>query len=293
MSESEEIDRPDFLGESSLILEVMFNELTGAGRSSATIDLYLRVAKRFEDHLMKKDPPVFADELELDEAHQLVKDWFQLELSPTVSKPTAATYRTIMATYLNALDGTFGRENLVFRLGVEANKRQKDTWAGRPHPSEPLDTRQLARIRQASAQKTGKLWIRTAIELALAGLTIPEIMKVRAHHVSLFGQPQIRCLERSVPILDPETTGWIDFLAKVTAETKYPRDAVSERTVKRVLTREVAAVRKNRPYGSHQGIRTLHNTGARQMLRAGRKPERVRKIYGRANFPESWNRRST
>lgn len=284
--------RPEILDQCSDIAELMFVILEKSARSQATISLYLQLAKRFEDYLLQRDPPEIPEELPVEDARLLVEEWFRTELSSSASRATRATYRTIMATYLSALDGDFDKELLEFPPNAEAEDRDKLTWAGRRHPSEPLTARQLTRLRARHPGSKKRLWVRTSIELALASLTMPEIMAAAPHHISLFGQPHIRCQERTIPILDSETIRWLKFIETKRQSPVFPATVVTERSVKRALTKAVKEAREP-IYGAHQGIRTLHNTGARQMLRAGRKPSQVKRIYRRESFPKSWNRRTT
>lgn len=266
-------------GNETLVLALLRQALTEKGRSEDTIAAYTAAARRFEDFVRDQDPSADPELLELDEAIAFANQ-FRSEVLEGLKRPSLYAYESALAAYMEALDRSFTRDRLIFVQGAEPDEERK-ARAGRRPPSTPLTDDELFRLRRRHNERRRPLWLRTVIELGVAGLRWDEIMAVTGNQVSHFGDPpRIMLLERTIPIYETKTAEWLD----TPDQRVYPSTAnrgrpISLRLAKRELAATMNRCRKDFP---GQGLRALHRTGARRLLRRGKSPDEVASIYRRS-----------
>ena len=166
------------------------------GLSPETRRQYLSVARRFDDFawdFWQSDDPDY------EQLTGAIRLWF--EEQNLHSPSTIATYRSALSRYASAA----GFEIDLSRL-VPAPRRSAANTAR----IKPLDDVGLARIRRESSASPV---VRLAIELALAGLSLRETVRVRAEDLSDRGlQVGMVLLDdgTEVEIFDPISVRWID-----------------------------------------------------------------------------------
>lgn len=269
----------DDYGDETLVLALLRQDLTKKGRSEDTVTAYTAAARRFEDFVRNQDPSADPELLQLDEAIEFANQ-FRSEVLEGLKRPSLYAYESALAAYLEALDQSFTRDRLIFVQGAETGEERKAN-AGRRPPSTPLTDNELFRLRRRHNGRRHPLWLRTVIELAVTGLRWDEIMAVTSNQVSHFGNPPlIMLLERTIPIYETKTAEWLDTRdQRIYPNTANRGQPISLRLAKRELAATMNKCRKDFP---GQGLRALHRTGARRLLRRGKSPDEVASIYPRS-----------
>ncbi len=273
----------------SLTTTMLRLDLEDENRSDSTIALYLSVAERIE---RLSGGPENLDEIEAwtpGQARAAAQKWLD-HIAPSVSQPTLKAYRSAAAAYLRIIDSSIDAQDLwISDPELEANEILKR--AGRPAPSTPLTNKQLATIRAKYQGQREPRWVRTTIELGLAGLTWNEIMEASRRSYSLYLEPRrITLKDRTLDVHDRCTVEWLDYCHRSDYPGPNENGAnVNLRTVKRAIRKALTATR-GEEFGTHQGLRALHNTGARRQLMSGRSPAHVAANYRRRTIQPSWKR---
>lgn len=264
-------------------------DLEAANRSDSTIDLYLTVAQRIERFAKETDQTTTVEGWTSAEARAAAQSWLD-SIAPSITPATLKAYRSAATAYVRVLDDAFEADEL-WVPDPEVDATTILINAGRRAPSTPLTNQQLAEIRAKHQGRHEPNWIRTAIELGLSGLAWSEIMEASGRSYSLYLEPRrITLKDRTIEIHDRATVEWLDYCRR----TDYPGPKenganVSLRTVKRAIRKAVTDVR-GQEFGTHQGLRALHNTGARRQIMSGQPANKVAATYRRQNIQPSWKR---
>lgn len=279
-----ERDPKDSSTDESIVLHLMRRELIEVkNRSDDTVETYVSIGRRFEEFARGRKPPIEPELMDLDEAVEVAQQFAQEKLRD-LAPSSMFVYESALAEYMAALDDSFTRESLILPETVTRASAEL-VWAGRQAPSTPLTNKQLWRLRRTHDLNHRPLWLRTVIELGISGLTWDEILRVNDHQVSHFGDPpRIMMLERTIPIHETKTAEWLrgggQEIFPATANHGRP---ISVRLAKRELASAIARCRDS-SFGPGQGLRALHRTGARRLLRRGKPESEIRRIYRRVKL---------
>lgn len=235
------------------------------GCSERTIEQYTKIVEGFQpievETARNADPA--DDQLKL--LRQAVEEWETKAMIPMLAKSTVGIYKA-------ALDDYFEAKGIPFKASAFLKTRGVD-----PMPSLPLNDQQLRALRRRTA-KSGEL--RTAVELALAGIPATQIVKVSKPNISFDGGPMkvtIPGRERGPwQIFDPRAREWFRKRKKGLV---LPSDR--RLTVREVRSQISASVEyRSGSTGNGDVMRRLRETGIRRAIKYGIAPKKVAESLG-------------